>query len=76
MRIAQEVRKAGAELVSINAEPRVPATRRLQYSNHADLAEANAFVHRFRHRWGNTWQVDLLNGGASRRQFEIWLPHR
>ncbi|MBL6082452.1 hypothetical protein JMJ56_31285 [Belnapia sp. T18] len=76
MRIAQELRKAGADLVSINAEPRVPAIRRLQYSSQADLAEANAFVHRFRHRWGNTWQVDLLDGGASRRQFEIWLPHR
>ena len=76
MRIAQEVRKAGAELVSIDAEPRVPAVRRLQYSDPDDLAEANAFVHRFRHRWGNAWQVDLLGSEASRRQFEIWLPHR
>jgi hypothetical protein len=76
MRIAQEVRKAGGGIVSINAEPTVPAIRQLRYSSHADAAEASELVHRFKRRWGNAWRVNRIEDAAGDRQFEIWLPHR
>lgn len=76
MRIAQEVRKAGGHLVSIGAEPAVPATRQVRYSSHADAAEANELVQRFKRRWGNAWRLDRSENTPGDRRLEIWLPHR
>ncbi len=76
MRIAQEVRKAGRDLASISAEPAVPATRQVRYSSHADAAEANELVQRFKRRWGNAWKIDRSENAPGDRRFEIWLPHR
>lgn len=76
MRIAQEVRKAGGHLVSISAEPAVPATRQVRYSSHADAAEANELAQRFKRRWGNAWRLDRSENTPGDRRFEIWLPHR
>jgi hypothetical protein len=75
MRIAQEVRKAGGHLVSISAEPAVPAPRQVRYSSHADAAEANELAQRFKRRWGNAWRLDRSENTPGDRRFEIWLPH-
>ena len=75
-RIAQEVRKVGGDIISISAEPAVPTTRQVRYSSHADAAEANELVQRFKRRWGNTWRIDRSSNATGDRQFEIWLPHR
>jgi hypothetical protein len=75
LRIAEEVRKAGGDLVGIRTAVQVPATRELRYLRAADAAEGNKLAMQFKGRWGNAWRVAALAPNAGSRRFEIWLPH-
>lgn len=87
-RIAEEVRRAGLEVMGVSAEPTVPTMREILHPGGDAAAEAERLATRLRNRWGNAWRVQAREGpsleqGRHRAEprsalsvLEVWLPHR